>query len=163
MCEVEDRLAALGLTLPDPPRPGGAYQSAQRCGNLLFLSGQFPIENGALRFTGRLGADLSVEQGYEAARLAALNVLSHIRRALGSFASLRRLVRVDGHIHAVPGFEAHARVLDGASDLFNAVLGDRSGHARTVFGHGAMPLNLAVELVVVAEVGELTDHCANAP
>lgn len=152
MSKVEDRIATLGITLPDPPRPGGAYHSSQRCGNLLFLSGQFPIENGELRFVGRLGEGLSTDDGIAAARLAGLNVLSHIRQALGSFDPLVRLVRLEGHLHAAPGFTEHARVLDGASELFHAVLQERAGHVRALYGHAAMPLNLAVELVVIAEV-----------
>jgi enamine deaminase RidA (YjgF/YER057c/UK114 family) len=152
MSTIEDRLAELGLALPDPPHPAGAYSPTQRAGNLLFISGQFPISGSELRYVGRLGEDLDAEQGFKAARLAALNVLSQIRCALGGFDPLVRIVRLDGHLHAAPGFTGHARVLDGASQLFHEVLADRAGHARTVYGQAAMPLDLALELAVIAEV-----------
>lgn len=149
---VEERLHRAGLALPRPTIPAGAYSPSLRSGNLLFVAGQFPIIDGQLRCVGRLGESVTPEQGYEAARLAALNVLSHIRLALGSFKPLARIVRLDGHLHAAPGFVEHARVLDGASELFHLALAERAGHVRAVFGHSAMPLNLAVELAVIAEV-----------
>ena len=149
---VEQRLKDLGLTLPTPPNPAGNYQPWILSGSLLFLSGQFPIENGALRYTGRIGAQLSEADGCAAARLAALNVLAQIKAALGNFDQLEHLVRVEGHIASAPGWNSAPKVLDGASDLFVAVLGERGRHARTAFTPAQLPLNLAIELVVVAAV-----------
>ncbi len=148
----EARLRELGLVLPAPPRPGGAYSPAVLAGNLLFLSGQFPIEHGVPRFTGQVGATLTVAQGREAAQLAALNVLAQIRAALGGFDRLLHLARVEGHVASAPGWNQAPRVLDAASELFTTVLGARGVHARTAFTPSRLPLDLAVELVVTAVV-----------
>ena len=149
---VEQRLKELGLTLPNPAKPAGNYQPWMRSGNLLFLSGQFPIENGASRYVGRVGAEFSEADGHAAARLAALNVLAQIQAALGSLDRLENLVRVEGYIASAPGWNNAPRALDGASDLFASVLGERGRHARTAFTPAQLPLNFAVELVVVAAV-----------
>lgn len=149
---IEQQLKSLGLELPIPPKPAGNYQAWVQTGNLLFISGQFPIEHGQLRFTGRVGGELTVEQGYAAARLAALNVLAQIRAALGGFDRLETLLRVEGHVAAAPGWNNVPKVLDGASDLFAAVLGERGRHTRTAFSPEQLPLNLTVELVVTAAV-----------
>jgi enamine deaminase RidA (YjgF/YER057c/UK114 family) len=141
-----------GLVLPEPPSPAGNYQAVVRAGDLLFVSGQFPVRDGRLVYAGRVGAELSLEQGYRAAELAALNVLAQIRRALGGLAALREIVRVEGHVASAPGFFHQPRVLDGASDLFARVLGIRAGHARTAFAPPALPMNAAVELAVIAAV-----------
>lgn len=147
---VELKLAELKLTLPPAPKPAGNYAALVRAGNLLFLSGQFPVQDGRSRYTGRVGAELTEAEGYAAARLAALNVLSQLRAALGSFEPLERLVRVEGHVAAVPGWHGIPKILDGASDLFMAVLGERGRHARTAFNPSSLPLDMTVELVVTA-------------
>ena len=149
---IERRLKELGLTLPGPPKPAGNYVPWLVSGNLLFLSGQFPIKNGQLLYTGQVGADLTEDQGYAAARLAALNVLAQIRTALGGFDRLRTLLRVEGHVASAHGWSRAPRVLDGASDLFISVLGERGVHTRTAFTPLRLPLNLTVELVVTAAV-----------
>jgi enamine deaminase RidA (YjgF/YER057c/UK114 family) len=149
---VEQRLKEIGLTLPNPPEPAGNYQPWILSRDLLYLSGQFPIENGAPRYSGRVGAELTEAEGYAAARLAALNVLAQIQAALGSFDRLDRLVRVEGHIASAPSWNNAPKVLNGASDLFVSVLGERGRHTRTAFTPAQLPLNLAIELVVVAAV-----------
>src|SRR4051812_6554216 len=147
---VEEKLDQLGLKLPAAPKPAGNYSAAVRAGRLLFLSAQLPIENGVLRYTGRVGAELTEEEGYAAARLTALNVLARIRHELGSFEPLDQLVRVEGHVASAPDWHNTPRVLDGASDLFVGVLGERGRHARAAFNPPRLPWNLAVELVVTA-------------
>lgn len=148
----EQHLHSLGLALPAPPRPAGNYRPWILRDTLLFLSGQFPIEHGQLRYCGRVGAELSETQGREAARLAALNVLAQIHAALGGFERLDTLLRVEGHVASAPGWNNAPTVLDGASDLFVSALGDRGRHTRTAFTPAQLPLNLAVELVVTAAV-----------
>lgn len=148
----EERLAQLGLTLPAPSRPAGNYVPFIETGNLLFISAQLPIENGVLRYVGRVGAELSEEEGYAAARLAGLNVLSQIQAALGTFERLAHLVRVEGHVASAPHFRNQPKILDGASDLFMAVLGERGRHTRSAFAPERLPLDLAVELVVTAAI-----------
>ena len=149
---VELKLAELGLNLPPAPKPAGNYSAYMRAGNLLFISGQLPIENGVLRYSGKVGADLTEEEGYAAARLAALNVLAQIRAALGSFDQLEHLVRVEGHVASAPGWHNAPKVLNGASDLFLALLNERGCHARAAFNPPSLPLTVAVELVVTAAV-----------
>lgn len=142
----------MGIELPNAPQPAGNYRAWTQAGNLLFISGQLPLERGVLRHAGKVGSDLSEAEGREAARLCALNVLAQIVAAAGSWDRLETLVRVEGHVNSAPGFTNQHQVLDGASDLFAQLLGDRAGHARAAFGAGELPLNAAVELVVVASL-----------
>jgi len=149
---IESRLAELGLELPPAPKPVGNYSAAVCAGDLLFISGQFSVVNCGLRYTGRLGAELSETEGYAAARAAALNVLAQIHAALRGFERLDKLARVEGHVASAPGWNNAPRVLDGASDLFVAVLGERGWHTRTAFTPASLPLNFAVELAVTAHI-----------
>jgi enamine deaminase RidA (YjgF/YER057c/UK114 family) len=150
---VEDNLRRLGLTLPAAPAGVGAYVTWVRTGNLVFTSGQLPWLDGKLAYTGKLGSDLSVDQGYQAARLCALNALAQLKAAVGDLELVRQVVRLEGYVHAGPGFHDHAKVLNGASELFNEVLGERGKHARIALGINEMPLNAAVQVSVIAEVG----------
>lgn len=152
MPSVESRLRELGVTLPEPPKPGGAYKPTIIAGAFLYVAAQFPIENGELKFQGRFGENLDVEQGRAAARLAAINVLAQINAALDGFDRLVQLIRVDGHFNTTPDFDQHARIMDGASELFNDALGDKAGHVRSVFGHASLPANLSVELMAIAQI-----------
>jgi enamine deaminase RidA (YjgF/YER057c/UK114 family) len=151
---AEEKLRELGLTLPTPPPAVGAYLTWVRAGNLVFTSGQLPWKDGKLTHTGKLGAEVSVEQGYQAARQAALNGLAQLRAALGDLEKVRQLVRLDGFVHAAPGFVDHPKVLNGASDLLNEVLGPRGLHTRTALGINEMPLNAAVQLGFIALVAD---------
>lgn len=148
---IEQRLGKLQITLPPPQDPLGAYQASVSSNGLLFLSGQFPFRpDGTLAFKGAVGGDLTVEQGYEAAELAAMNALAQIRMATNDFDAFGRLLRVEGHVASAEGYLDQAKVLDGASDLFNRVLGEQGQHTRTAFAHRALPANSTVELVVTA-------------
>jgi enamine deaminase RidA (YjgF/YER057c/UK114 family) len=151
---VLDRLTRAGITLPEPPPPGGAYQPTVEANGLLYVSAQFPITSGKPAVTGRLGETLHSDQGYAAARLAAINVLAQVYAALGGFTRIRTLLRLDGHLLTTPDFQHHARVMDGASDLFNAALGDRAGHTRALTGVASLPMDLPVELVTTFAVSE---------
>jgi enamine deaminase RidA (YjgF/YER057c/UK114 family) len=149
---IEDRLRRLGITLPPAPKAVGAYVTVARTGNLLVTSGQLPWKGDKLLYAGKLGTELSVEQGYEAARQCALNALAQLQAALGSLDPVRSILRVEGYVHCGPGFRQHPKVLDGASDLFNEVFGDKGRHTRTALGIHEMPLDAPVQLVVWAEV-----------
>jgi enamine deaminase RidA (YjgF/YER057c/UK114 family) len=151
---AEETLQQLGLSLPPAPAAVAAYEPWARTGNLIFTSGQLPWRDGRMAFTGRLGAELTVEQGYQAARQCALNVLAQLKAATGDLEKVRRLVRVEGYVHCAPGFRGHPQVLNGASDLFNSVLGPRGAHARLAVGISDMPLDAAVQLTVTAEVAD---------
>ncbi|MEN7530489.1 MULTISPECIES: RidA family protein [unclassified Cupriavidus] len=152
MSTIESKLAARGLTLPPPPQPLGSYTAVSRAGDLLFISGQLPLRDGKVAWTGQVGRDLSVAEGKQAAALAALNVLAQIRAYLGSFDRLDHIVRVEGHVTSAPGVFDQPAVLDGASDLFAEVLGDKAGHARAAYSQTQQPGNAAVILVVIAQI-----------
>ena len=150
--EVEDKLRKLGLRLPSPATPVANYVPAVRTGNLVFLSGHGPLaEDGAL-ITGKLGSDLTVEQGYEAAKLVALGLLGSLKGLIGDLGKVRRIVKLLGMVNCDPTFMEHPRVIDGASDLLVEVFGDRGRHARSAVGMSALPFNIAVEIEMVAEV-----------
>lgn len=149
---IEQKLAGLGLALPEPPQPLGNYRAVSEAGDLLFISGQVPLADGKIAYMGRVGEELTVEDGRRAAQLTALNVLAQIAGHLGSFDRLRHIVRVEGHVCSVDGFHDQPAVLDGASDLFAAVLGEKAGHARSAFSHSQLPSNAAIVLVVIAQI-----------
>lgn len=149
---VLHKLAALGLHLPPPPRPAGHYLAVMRAGSLLYVSAQLPFVAGQLQHVGQVGRDLTLEQGKEAAVTTALNVLSQLHGALGSFEHLASLVFVEGHVASASTFTDQPRVLDGASQLFHEVLGERSGHARSAFAPPQLPLSAPVMLVARAQI-----------
>ena len=148
----EDRLEALGLELPPPPQPVGSYTRAVRAGGLIFTAGQVPMTDGAMVFSGKVGRDLTVAEGYEAARLCALNVLSVLKAEVGRLDKVARLVRLTGYVCSADGFSEQAAVLNGASELFGEVLQERGLHARLAIGVVQLPLNAAVEIEVIGEI-----------
>jgi enamine deaminase RidA (YjgF/YER057c/UK114 family) len=150
--QLEDTIIKPRFFLPAAPKPAGSYKPWILAGNLLYISGQFPIQNGRVVYTGRVGDECTEADGYAAARLSALNVLAQIHAALKGFDSLTTLLRVEGHIASAPGWHNAPKVLDGASELFNEVLGERGRHTRTAFTPTQLPLKATVELVVTAEV-----------
>ncbi|GMG93108.1 hypothetical protein Cmtc_43280 [Cupriavidus sp. TKC] len=149
---AQQRLAARSLMLPDPPRPLGNYTAVSQAGNLLFISGQLPLADGKVVWQGQVGRDLTLEEGRQAAVLAALNVLAQIHAYLGGFDRLDHIVRVEGHVASAEGWLQQPAVIDGASDLLVDVLGARAGHARTISSHFQQPGNAAVILVVIAQI-----------
>lgn len=140
------------ISLPEPPCPAGNYKAAIRHDSLLFLSGQFPLVNGEVAYRGRLGRELDIAAGYQAARLCAINVLAQLQRFLGSFDAVVGIARLEGYLQTAPGFQDHAKVLDGASDLFEQVLGDRGSHTRAVIGVASLPFNAPVEIVLTIRI-----------
>ena len=148
---AEDKLKALGLELPPPPQTAGAYRRSVRSGQLIFVAGQLPLADGEIQYSGQVGADLSVEEGYAAARLCMLNALSILKAEAGSLDALR-LVRLGGFVASAEGFTGQAQVVNGASELAAEVLGEQGIHARLAVGATALPLGAAVELEVIAEV-----------
>lgn len=141
-----DNLARLGLTLPDPPAAVSNYDTWVRSGHLVVTSGQLPWRDGEMCHPGRLGAEVTVEQGYAAARIATLNGIAQMLQASGDLERIARIVRVEGNVHCVAGFVGHPQVLDGCSDLLAAVFEERGRHTRTAVGIVAMPLDACVQL-----------------
>ncbi len=148
----EQKLVELGIALPAAPRPVAAYVPAVWCGNLLFTSGQIALRDGEVAYRGKVGRELSEEEGYAAARLCALNCLAVARGALGSLDLVRRVVKVVGYVNSAPGFTGQPRVLNGASELLAAVFGPAGQHARAAVGVAELPLDSAVEVEMVFEV-----------
>jgi enamine deaminase RidA (YjgF/YER057c/UK114 family) len=149
---AEARLKALGIELPAAPRPMGSYATAVRSGNLLFLSGHGPLKDGRATHQGRVGRDLTVEQGQEAARLTGLNLLATARDALGSLDRVRRVVKVLGMVQCGDDFTEHPKVINGFSNLMVEVFGDADRHARAAVGMGSLPFGIAVEIEMILEV-----------
>lgn len=150
---IEARLQSLKIELPNAAAPMANYVPAVRSGNLLFVSGQICQWNGERRFTGKLGAEIGLEDGKAAARLCGLNLLAQAKRALdGDLDRIVRVVRLGGFVNAVPGFTDQPQVVNGASDLMVEVFGDAGRHARAAVGVGSLPGGAAVEVDAIFEV-----------
>lgn len=148
---AEARLKELGLELPAPAAPVGNYVSAVRSGNLVFLSGHGPVGKDRV-VTGKLGKDLTVEEGYEAARLVALGLLGSLKALIGDLDKVRRVVKVLGMVNSDPAFLEQPRVINGASDLLVEIFGEAGRHARSAVGMSALPFDIAVEIEMIVEV-----------
>lgn len=148
----EARLKELGITLPEAPRPVAAYVPYVMVDGLLFTAGQLPVVAGKISYAGRVGAELTVEEGKEAARLCALNALAVVRAATGSLDNVVRVVQLTGYVASAPDFFGQPQVLNGASELLEAVFGEAGRHARVAVGAAALPLGAAVELALVVKV-----------
>ena len=148
----EAKLVELGIALPPAPKPVATYIPAVRAGELLFLSGTGPFKDGRIAFAGKLGRDLTVEQGYEAARLTLLNALAMVRQELGTLDRVVRIVRLTGHVASAEGFTQQPAVINGASDLLVQIFGEAGRHARLALGAAELPLNMCIELELILQV-----------
>lgn len=148
----ELRLKELGIELPAAPKPVANYLPVVRVGDLLFLSGVLPSKEGQLVMAGKLGADVSIEQGVAAARLAVLNALAIVKAEAGSLDRVKRIVKMVGHIASAPGFTDQPLVLNGASDLLVAVFGEAGRHARVAVGAAELPRQAPIELELIVQV-----------
>jgi len=151
--KAELRLTELGLTLPDPPQPIGSYLLAQPVGDLLFLSGTTCYVDGGPLYKGRLGAELTVEQGYAAARQTALNLLGIIKSIIGNLDRVERVIKLNGYVNSAVDFDRQPEVVNGASDLLVNVFGERGRHARTSIGVSDLPGHIPIEIELVIQVG----------
>jgi enamine deaminase RidA (YjgF/YER057c/UK114 family) len=150
--EISSRLSKLGITLPAPPTPLGAYVESTDTGNLLFLSGTLPVVNRKLAIAGRLGENLSVKEGQKAARIASLNALAVAKEQLGDLERLKKLVKLTVLIATTEKFTEHASVADGASDLFGQIFGRNAGHVRLVYGVQSLPIGAPVIVDTIFEL-----------
>ena len=150
---AERRLKDLGIVLPRPPAPLGAYTEAVQTGHLLFLSGTLPVEGGVPTFLGRIGAELSVEHGRRASRMAALIALAIAKEHLGSLDRVTRIVRLGISLATTPEFREHPKVADAASELMVSVFGTDKTSTRLVFGMASLPLGVCVVLETIFEIG----------
>ena len=148
---IEDKLAELGVRLPQAAAPAANYLPFARSGGLVFTAGQLPLKDGKLAVTGLLGRDVDVAQGQEAAKLCAVNVLAQAKAALGDLERIARVVKITVFVASDPAFNEQHLVANGASDFLVAALGERGKHARSAVGTAALPLNAAVEIEAILE------------
>ena len=151
---IETKLEELGITLPEAPAAVAAYQPWIRTGNLIFTSGQLPFRDGQIAYEGKLGVELSQDDGYQAARQCALNAIAQLKAASGNLDKIRKIVRIEGYVHCADGFRGHPQVLNGASDLVAEIFGEKGKHTRLALGINEMPLNAAVQLAMTAEIAD---------
>jgi enamine deaminase RidA (YjgF/YER057c/UK114 family) len=151
--EIEARLKALDIVLPEAKAALGNYVPFLHLNGLLFISGQLPVVEGKIAVAGQLGAEVDLDQGQEAARLCALNILAQAKSALGDLDGLVQLLRLNGFVNAAPGFTDHAKVLNGASNLMADILGGKGIHTRVAVGCASLPLNAAVEIDAIFASG----------
>ncbi|MCV0392515.1 MAG: RidA family protein [Nitrosopumilus sp.] len=148
---IEEKLESLGITLPNPPTPAGSYIPAIRTGNLLFISGQIPMQDGRVIFTGKVSEE-NIETAQKSAKMCAINILAQIKRELGSLNNVSKIVRLSGFVNSTPEFSQHPKVINAASDLFFELFGDKGKHSRIALGVANLPLNSMTEIDAIIEV-----------
>jgi len=150
---IEQKIESLGIKLPTPPTPAGSYVPAVRTGKLLYISGQIPMEDGKVVFTGKV-SDENLETAQKSARMCAINLLAQIKRELGDFEKVSKIVRISGFVNSVPGFSQHPKVINSASDLFFEIFGEKGKHSRIAVGVASLPLDSMTEIDAIIEVSE---------
>lgn len=150
---IEEKLDALGVKLPNPPTPAGSYVPAIRTGNLLFISGQIPMEDGKVIFTGKVSDD-NLETAQKSARMCAINILAQIKRELGGLDKVSKIIRLSGFVNSVPEFSQQPKVINPASDLFFEIFGENGKHSRIAVGVSCLPLNSMTEIDAIVEFRE---------
>ena len=149
----EEKLKELGIKLPEAPVPAGNYIPAVKTGNLLFISGQIPLENGKVAYTGKVSDD-NLETAQKSAKSCAINILAQIKREAGSLDKVTKIVRLSGFVNSVPEFTQHPKVINAASDLMFEVFGEKGKHARIALGAGSLPLDSMTEIDAIVEISE---------
>lgn len=149
----EERLAGLGISLPEAPPPAAAYVPWIRSGSLVFTAGQLPLEQGVLVTIGKLGAEVPTESGQRCARACAINVIAQLKAAVGELSRVQRIVKLTVFVASTPGFAEQHLVANGASELIGEVFGDEGRHARSAVGVASLPMDAPVEVEAIAEVG----------
>lgn len=150
--DAEAKLKEKGIVLTIPSKPVANYVNAVRVGNLLYLSGKGPTHADGTHITGKVGKDLTIEQGYEAAKLVAINHLAVLKAELGDLNKVKRIVKVLGMVNCTDDFKDQPKVINGYSDLMVDIFGEKGKHARSAVGMGSLPMNIAVEVEVIVEI-----------
>lgn len=151
---AEQNLEKLGISLPEASAPIATYVNVVRVGDLLFMSGKGPLKSDETYVTGKLGKDLTIEQGYDAARLAAICHIAVLKGELGSLSKVKRIVKVLGMVNCTDDFTEQPKVINGYSDFMVSVFGEKGRHARSAVGINALPMNVAVEVEVIVQIEE---------
>lgn len=152
MSQIEKRIEQLGLTLPSAPLPMANYVTFRRSGNMIYFSGAGAFQDGKPVVFGKVGAELTEEEGYQAARLAGLNLISQLKAAIGDLDKVKQIVKLQAFVASAPGFYRQPAVMNGASDLFVEVFGDKGRHARTAVAAPALPFDIPVEIEIIVEI-----------
>lgn len=152
MRNVEEVLEELGIELPLPPKPAAVYVPAKRVGNLVYTSGQDCRINGVLLHEGKVGSDLTVEQGYEAARQTMINCLAVLKAEIGDLNRIKQVVKLLGFVNSAPGFVEQPYVMNGASELLEQLFGEKGSHARSALSSNELPFNTCVEIEMIVEI-----------
>ncbi|OXB03258.1 RidA family protein [Flavobacterium pectinovorum] len=148
----EQKIKQLGVELPQIPESLGSYQDMVRVGNLVFLSGRGPLKADGKYIIGKVGQDLTANEGYQAARLTAINQLAILKQTFGSLDKIKRIIKVNGYVHTADSFTEQSKVMNGFSDLLIEVFGEQGKHARTSVGVFTLPQNMAIEVEMIVEV-----------
>ncbi len=149
---IEEKLAALDIVLPTPPKPAGSYTPVVKTGNLIFVSGQIPIKEGKVIFQGKVPINVSIDDAQKAAKLCIINVLAQLKAELGTLDKVRRIVRISGFVNSSQDFTDQPKVINAASDLLFEIFGENGKHSRIAVGVASLPLNSTVEIDLIAEI-----------
>ena len=147
---IEEKIKSIGIKLPNPPSPAGSYIPVVRSGNLLYVSGQIPMEDGKVVFTGKV-SDANIETAQKSARICAINILAQIKKELGDLEKISRIVRLSGFVNSGPEFTQQPKVINAASDLFYEIFGECGKHSRIAVGVSSLPLNSMTEIDAIVE------------
>lgn len=155
MTRIETQLTELGHTLPEVAAPAGAYVPALQSDGYVYTSGQLPIVDGRLAVKGKLGAEVDIDTGYDAARIAALNALAAIKSVIGDLDNVDQVVKVTGFVNSTPDFTDQPKVINGASEFLHEVFGQRGAHARSAVGVAALPMDTPVEIELIVRTRQV--------
>lgn len=149
---IDEKLKSLNITLPIPPKPAGSYVPVVISGNTVFVSGQIPIQDGKIAFTGKVPIEQSVDEAQKAAKLCVINALAHLNGELGNLDKISKIVKVSGFVNSSPEFVEHPKVINAASDLLFQIFGEKGQHTRIAVGVASLPLDSTVELDMIVEI-----------
>ena len=148
---IDEKIKSLGINLPIPPSPAGSYIPVVKSGNLLYVSGQIPMEDGKVVFTGKV-SDTNIETAQKSARICAINILAQLKKELGDLEKISKIVRISGFVNSVPEFTQHPKVINAASDLLYEIFGECGKHSRIAVGVSSLPLNSMTEIDAIVEM-----------
>ena len=148
---IEEKIKTIGIKLPNPPSPAGSYIPVVKSGNLLYVSGQIPMEDGKVAFTGKV-SDTNIETAQKSARICAINILAQLKKELGDLEKISRIVRLSGFVNSGPEFTQQPKVINAASDLFYEIFGECGKHSRIAVGVSSLPLNSMTEIDAIVEI-----------
>ena len=148
---IEEKIKSIGINIPVPPTPAGSYIPLVKTGNLLYVSGQIPLQDGKVAFTGKVSEE-NIETAQKSARICAINILAQLKKELGDLEKISRFVRLSGFVNSVPEFTQHPKVINAASDLLYEIFGDSGKHTRIAVGVSSLPLNAMTEIDAIVEI-----------